>query len=58
MVADVIPRFPFQIPERVQEVAFVELKEMVDDCPAVMVDGEKGWRVTVGGRTPSMIIGT
>ena len=48
LVAEVPPRLPFQIPVPEQEVAFVELKEMVDDWPAVIVMGENCWRVTVG----------
>ena len=47
-VAEVAPRSPLKGPVPEQEVASVELNEMVEVCPVVMVAELKAWRVTVG----------
>jgi hypothetical protein len=47
----VLPRFPFTIPKPEHAVALVELKLKEEEFPVIIVDGEKGLRVTVGGDT-------
>jgi hypothetical protein len=52
---EVPPRSPFQIPVPEQLVALVELKETLEDCPTVILAGEKELRVTVGaGRATTL----
>ncbi len=51
IVEPVLPKFPVTMPNPEHDVVSVELNEKEDEFPVMMVDGEKGLRVTVGSGT-------